>query len=269
MRINSLKAKIKAGQQTTLGWLSIPSTYSAEIAGHAGFDAVLIDLQHGMIFFETALPMLQAISATPAIPLVRIHANDGPMMMKLLDAGAYGVVCPMISTAAQAAAFVSACRYPPVGDRSYGPGRGFLYGGADYFKHADAEVMTWAMIETTEGLDNLEAIAATAGLDGLFIGPNDLAIALGCLPSTDTTEPTVIAAIARVLETCKRHKIAAGIFCNNADVAKLRMRQGFDMIVPGNDAGILTAASKAAVAKAKEGLGNAAPPLTSNTVGGY
>jgi 4-hydroxy-2-oxoheptanedioate aldolase len=187
MRANTLKDKLANGQSTTCGWAAIPSTFSAELSGHAGFDTVVVDLQHGMIDFHSALPMLQALSGTPAIPMVRSSWNNVAEIMHLLDAGAYGVICPMISTAAQCETFVRACRYPPHGDRSFGPARGLLYGGADYFAHADSHVLTWAMIETQEGLDNLDAILTVKGLDGIFIGPNDFALALGCKPGTDFT----------------------------------------------------------------------------------
>ena len=115
-----------------------------------GFDSVTVDLQHGMIGFDAAVAMLQAIASTPAVPLARVSRNEPALVMQLLDAGAYGIICPMISTVAEAELFVSACRYPPRGQRSFGPARGLLYGGPDYFDHADGEILTLAMLETAE-----------------------------------------------------------------------------------------------------------------------
>lgn len=178
MRKNSLKTAFLENTPIINGWLAIPSGYSAEIMGHQGYDAVTVDLQHGMIDFASALSMLQALSATPAVPLVRVADNDPAQIMRVLDAGAYGVICPMISSAEQARRFVAACRYPPLGVRSFGPARGLLYGGSDYPQHANNEILTLAMIETREGLADLDAILDTEGLDGVFIGPNDLSLTL-------------------------------------------------------------------------------------------
>lgn len=261
MRPNTFKEKLTKGQPTTCGWLGIASTYSAEIAGHAGFDTVLVDLQHGMIDFQVALEMLQAISSTPATPIVRPTSLDPAQIMHLLDAGAYGVVCPMISTVAQAELFVRACRYPPRGDRSYGPARGFTFGGADYFENADSHILTFAMIETVEGLGNLEAIVKTDGLDGIFIGPNDLSLALVHKPAQDFTHPQVIEAIERIRIATKAAGKFSGIYSANGETGAKRIAQGFDMVTLGNDASQMGGAMKAANAIAK----SAAPAAASKT----
>ena len=168
MRPNRLRELAAAGKPAVNAWLAIPSTYSAEVMGHQGFDSVTVDLQHGMIGFDAAIPMLQALSSTPAVPLARVSKNDPALVMQLLDAGAYGIICPMVSTPEQARDFVSACRYPPKGGRSFGPARGLLYGGADYFAHADREIVTLAMLETVEAVANADAILAVEGLDGIL-----------------------------------------------------------------------------------------------------
>ncbi|WDR03888.1 aldolase/citrate lyase family protein [Devosia algicola] len=251
MRPNTLKQRIRDNQPIVSAWLSIPSGYSAEILARQGFDCVNVDLQHGMIGFDHAVPMLQAISATDAIPIVRVGNSEPAAMMKLLDAGAYGVICPMISNVEDAQTFVSACRYPPHGNRSFGPARGLLYGGADYAKHANDEILTIGMIETREGLDNVDAIAAVDGLDGLFIGPNDLSLALGKAPMAEPTDPEVVAAIAKILEAAQNQAKVAGIFCSSPAAAAKRIAQGFGFVVPGNDAGMLTQAGRNAVAGAR------------------
>ena len=204
MRPNTVKQKIADGGCVLNGWLSSPNSYGAEVVGHSGFDSVTVDMQHGMIGFDAAMPMLQALSATPAMPIVRVPSLNGPQIMQALDAGAYGIICPMISTEDDARAFVSACRYPPHGERSFGPTRGLLYGGADYFAKANDTILTLAMIETQQGLDNLDAILAVEGLDGVFIGPNDLCLALGLAPSSEPADPKGRDTIDAISKSVKR-----------------------------------------------------------------
>jgi 4-hydroxy-2-oxoheptanedioate aldolase len=204
-----------------------------------------------MMGFDSAVAMFQALSATPAMPFARVTSNDPPLIMRLLDAGAYGLICPMVSTSDQAASFVHACRYPPVGQRSFGPARGLLFGGADYFARANDEIVTLAMIETTDGLQNLEAIVATEGLDGIYVGPNDLCLALGVPPVAESQEPVVVEAIERIVRTCRDAGKAAGIFASSGAAAAERVRQGFNMVTPGNDANLLGAAARKAVAAAR------------------
>lgn len=242
-----MKQRLLAGDAVVNGWLAIPSAYSAEIVGMAGFDAVTVDLQHGMIGFQAALGMFQALSATPAIPLARVPVNDGPQIMRLLDAGAFGIICPMISTPDDAARLVSACRYPPEGDRSCGPARGLLYGGPDYLQHANQEMLKIGMIETQAGLENLDKILAVEGLDGIYIGPNDLSLALGHAPSSEPTAKVVVDAIAHILARCQVHKRIPGIFCSSGQAAAMRIEQGFRMVTPGNEAALLGLAAKAAL----------------------
>jgi 4-hydroxy-2-oxoheptanedioate aldolase len=250
MKKNSIKEKMLKGQCTTNGWLALGSSYSAEIMGHAGFDSVTVDCQHGMFDFNQALPMLQALSATPTIPIVRAPWNDTAIIMHLLDAGAYGVICPMINNRAEAERLVAACRYAPAGMRSYGPARGLLYGGADYFDHANNEIVVFAMIETLEGIKNLDDILATPGLDGIYIGPNDLALVLGARPGTDLTEQICIDTIAHILARAKAHKKFAGIFCASGQVGAIRRVQGFDLVTLTHEGSLLGNAAKAAVAAA-------------------
>lgn len=251
MRKNALKAKVAAGQPIVNGWLAIPSAYSAEVMGHQGFDSVTVDLQHGMIGFDAAVAMLIALSSTPVVPLVRVSKNDYALVMQLLDAGAYGVICPMISTPAQARDFASFCRYPPMGQRSFGPARGLLYGGADYFAHANDEILALAMIETQEAVANVDAILATPGLDGIYIGPNDLSLAYGQKPASEPTDSTIASVILDLATRTRNAGRIAGIFCSSGDAAARRIGEGFHMVTPGNDVGLLSAASKAAVAAAR------------------
>ena len=261
MRPNPLKASIAAGRPILNGWISNPSSYSAEILGHQGFDSVTVDLQHGMIGFDAAVPMLQAISATPAVPLVRVSKNDYALVMQLLDAGAYGVICPMISTRDDAERFVSYCRYPPMGQRSFGPARGLLYGGADYFAHANDTVIALAMLETRDAVRNADAILAVEGLDGIFIGPNDLCLAYGKAPAPETDDRQVSSVIAELASAARDGGKIAGIFCSSGEGARQRIAEGFSFVTPGNDASLLMRAAKQAIAAARA----VAPPEASKT----
>lgn len=248
MRRNDVKQKVADGQAIANGWLSIPSSYSAEVMGHQGFDSVTVDLQHGMIGFDAAVAMLQALSSTPAVPLVRVSKNDYALVMQLLDAGAYGVICPMISTVKDARDFASFCRYPPIGQRSFGPSRGLLYGGADYFAHANGEILALAMLETREAVANADAILATEGLDGIYIGPNDLSLAYGQPPSPEPKDAELAGVILDLAARARAANRMAGIFCSSGEAAAGRIRDGFHMVTPGNDVGLLSRASKTAVA---------------------
>ena len=182
MRENTLKAIWARGAAVVNGWLSIPSAFSAEIMAHQGFDSLTVDMQHGVVDYQTAVTMLQAVSTTSTIPLARVAWNDPALLMKILDAGVYGVICPMVSTVEQAEAMVKACKYPPQGYRSWGPVRASIYAGADYGDHANDDVLVMPMIETAEALENLDAILQVPGIDAVYVGPSDLSLALGYKP---------------------------------------------------------------------------------------
>lgn len=264
MRANLIKSRLAAGETVVNAWLSIGSSYSAEGVGHTGVHSVTVDLQHGMFGFAEALHMLQAISATPAVPLVRVSGLDPAQIMHVLDAGAFGVICPMISTPEQAAAFVSACRYPPVGTRSFGPSRGLLYGGPDYVAHANETVMAIPMIETAEAVDRIDEILAVPGIDMIYIGPNDMAFAID--GHVRAPRPGSEKAMSHVLARAAAHAVPVGIFCADASDAAQRVAQGYALVTPGNDFGHLTQS----VARAVRSLLDETPTKTPIAVGhGY
>lgn len=245
MRSNIVKQRLAAGETVVNAWLSIGSSYSAEGAGHSGVHSVTVDLQHGMLGFSEALHMLQAISATPAIPLVRVPDLDPAKIMHLLDAGAYGIICPMISTPEDAAALVAACRYPPFGNRSFGPSRGLLYGGTDYVARANDTVMAIPMIETAEAVERIDDILEVEGIDMIYLGPNDLAFSIE--GHVGWPRPKSEAAIKKVLESARRRNIPVGIFCSDAEDACMRRDQGCGLVTPGNDFAHLTRSMSNAV----------------------
>jgi 4-hydroxy-2-oxoheptanedioate aldolase len=171
------------------GWLTVPSGVSAETMAHQGYDSLTIDMQHGLIDYQAMLSMLQAISTTPTVPIVRVQWLEAGILMKALDAGAYGVICPMINTRADAQKLVARTHYAPRGTRSFGPTRASLCGGLDYAQHADDTIVTFAMIETAQALDNLDSILSVEGLDAIYIGPSDLSLALGGKPAFEDHQP--------------------------------------------------------------------------------
>jgi 4-hydroxy-2-oxoheptanedioate aldolase len=253
MRENALRAKWKSGGTTINGWLSIGNSFSAEVMAHQGWDSLTIDLQHGMIGEDMLIPMLQAISTTPTVPFVRVPWLDPAPLMRALDAGAYGIICPMISSRANAERLVAYTHYPPRGTRSFGPARGVLYGGADYAAQADATIVALAMIETADALDNLDDILSTPGLDGIYIGPSDLSLAMGCKPNFDDPEPKVVDMIEHIAKRAKAHGVVAGIHSGNPDVALKRGALGFQFLTAGADAALMAAGAKQHLAKMRGG----------------
>ncbi|HLI10819.1 MAG TPA: aldolase/citrate lyase family protein [Alphaproteobacteria bacterium] len=258
MRPNNVKTVWGRGGCVINGWLCIPSSFSAEVMATLGWDSLVIDLQHGLIDYRDAVLMMQAISTTSTTPLVRVPWNDPAIIMKCLDAGAYGVICPMINNRAEAERFVGACRYPAAGYRSSGPIRGLLYGGSDYQTKANETIVTLAMIETLEGIENLDAICSTPGLDAVYIGPNDLSLSLGCPGGLDQTNPKVVAVIDRILAASRRHGIKAGIHTGSVAYAKEMVAKGFDIVTVLNDNRILTYFGRQVVAEMRGAPGKAA-----------
>lgn len=235
MRMNRIRQLWREGKPAIGGFLSIPSSFSAEVMAHTGLDWLCIDLQHGAIDYSDAVPMLAAISTTAVTPIVRVPWNEPSIIMKALDAGAYGVIVPMVSNRAEAERAVAACRYPPKGIRSNGPNRALLYGGPDYQKNADAEMLCIAMIETAEGVEKMEEIISTPGLDAVYIGPTDLALALGLPPVMDNDDPKHVATVEKILATCRKHKVKAAMHTMSAKYTQRYIDQGFDMVMLVND----------------------------------
>jgi 4-hydroxy-2-oxoheptanedioate aldolase len=248
VRENTLKTKWARGEATVNGWLSIPSSFSAEVMAHQGFDSLTVDMQHGVVEYQAAVTMLQAISTTNVIPLARIPWNDPGRIMKILDAGVYGVICPMINTRAQAEALVAACKYPPLGYRSWGPVRASIYAGTDYGDHANADLLVIPMIETAQALENLDDILSVPGIDAVYVGPSDLSLALGCKPRLDQTDPPVVEAQRQIAAACKRHNIVAGIHNNTPEYALKMMAEGYQFLTLASDSRFLAAKAAEQVA---------------------
>lgn len=245
MRPNTVKQKWREGKAAIGGWLQIGNSYTAEIMAHQGFDWLCIDTQHGAIDFSTALPMLQAISNTPTMPFVRVPWNEPSIIMKYLDAGAYGIIVPMIETKEDAEAAVWAMRYPPAGMRSSGPFRATLYAGTDYQDHANEELLLAVMIETPKALENLDDIAAVTGIDVLYIGPSDLSQALGLGPRYNADNPKHAETVTRIREVCERHGVIPGVHTNGNVLTNRYIKEGFKMVMLTTDsAGMISGAQR-------------------------
>ena len=235
MRPNHLRQIWTEGRPAINGWCSIGSAFVAEAMASLGWDSVTIDAQHGLIGYSETVAMLQAVAASGVTPLVRVSWNAPGEIMRALDAGAYGVICPMINSRAECEAFVGACRYPPAGYRSYGPSRAALSPGADDVLAANAEVLAFAMIETAEGLANVQEIAATPGLDGVYVGPSDLSLSLGGQPHQDSQDHTLLAAFDRILAACKGAGVRVGVHTTSVAYGQQMIARGFDLVTVGGD----------------------------------
>ena len=253
MRENRLRGIWKSGGAVVNGWLGIANGFSAETMAHQGWDSLVIDLQHGVIDYAGMVPMLQAISTTNTVPIVRVPWLEPGILMKSLDAGAYAVICPMVNSREDAEKLVAYTHYAPQGTRSFGPIRALLYGGADYAKYANETIVTFAMIETAKALENLDDILATPGLDAVYIGPSDLSLALGCTPVFDDVDPPVAEAIDHILARAKAHGVVAGIHNGTPESALKRIAKGFQFVTISSDARLMAAGAQQVIAKMRAG----------------
>jgi 4-hydroxy-2-oxoheptanedioate aldolase len=247
---NDLRAKWKQGQATFGLWAGIDSSLTAELAAAAGFDYVCVDLQHGMSDERTMVAMFQAIAGAGSVPLARLAWNEPWLIMRALDLGAGGVIVPLVGSGDEARRAVEACKYPPHGNRSYGPIRAqHVVGSAAPSDLADS-VVCFAMVETRDGLDRLEEIAATQGLDGIYIGPADLSLALGRTPGAGGK--LLDKAITRVRETCDAHGVIPGMHCDGGETAQAFAARGFKLITVGVDSSLLKSTLARELAAARD-----------------
>ncbi len=238
MQKNKLKQIWKEGGAAVNGWLNISSSWSAEVMAHAGYDSLVVDFQHGYHTVGDAVQMYQAMSATRVTPMARVPWNDPIYIQRLLDAGAMGIICPMVNTGEECERFVSSTRYFPDGIRSSGPTRPNLVMGSDYVQWANEEIIAMAMIETATALENLDDILSVKGLDAIYIGPGDLGMTL-CVEGRDTTDPIQLAAYDKILAACKQHGIVAGLHTGSAEYARKMVALGFQFVTINTDSGLL------------------------------
>ena len=261
MRRNELRELWKKDKAAINGWLAIPNSFSAEVMAHQKWDSLTIDMQHGVIDEAAMVQMLQAISTTAVTPVVRVPWLVPGIIMKSLDMGAYGVICPMVNSREDAQKFVEYTSYAPMGARSFGPVRALLYGGADYAEKANKTIVRFAMIETKQALDRLDDILSVEGLDAIYIGPSDLSLSLGCRPVFDDVDPLAAQAIDHIVERARAHGLVAGIHNGRVDVAKARIERGFRFVTVSSDARLIATGASTVLSQMKDSAGT--------TGGGY
>lgn len=261
---NKVRQLWAEGKPVLHGWLSVGNPFTAEIMAAQEYDAISVDWQHGALDYSDLLPMFQAMRASGATIGARVPWLDPAAIMKALDAGAMQVICPMINTPEQAAEFVSYLRYPPDGQRSFGPTRASFAQGANIHAEANREIIGWAMVETKEAMSNLDAIAATPGLDGIYVGPADLTFSLfdgKYAPGFDREEPEMIEALRTIVQSCKKHGIRAALHCGSEAYAARAIGWGYDMTTVSGDARLLASSAAASVRRFREALDSDVPEL--------
>ncbi len=244
---NPLKRIWADGRTAVNGWIAVPSVISTEAMASAGWDALTVDMQHGTADYSDLLSLLPVIERTGAAALVRVPWVDEAGIMRSLDAGALGIIAPMIETAADAERFVSACRYPPDGGRSFGPIRARFAWGADYGARANAEIVTLAMIETKSAVDSLEEILKVPGLTGVYIGPADLASAFGFEPGFDRQEPLMLDLIDHIRQSAAAAGLVCCLHCGTPSYARAAAGRGMNMVTISSDARFIEASANAVV----------------------
>jgi 4-hydroxy-2-oxoheptanedioate aldolase len=246
--VNKVKEAWKAGKPVVNGWLAIPNGFSAEMYAQAGWDSVTVDMQHGIQDYMSCIACFQGMQPHGVTPLVRVPWNEPGIVGKVLDGGAYGVICPMINTAEQARSLVSYCKYPPLGTRSNGPIRAGIYGeGGNYQKTANDEILVIPMIETREAVDQLESILDVPGIDGIYVGPSDLGLSLGLPPKLDREEADILKIYERLIRESDKRGIAVGLHNATAAYAKRMIGMGFKLVTISNEVGMMVMAARAAV----------------------
>jgi 4-hydroxy-2-oxoheptanedioate aldolase len=251
---NSVKQIWASGKAVVNGWLAIPSGFAAEVLAQTGFDSVTVDLQHGVQDYQSMVACFQAMQSHPVTPMVRVPWNEPGIIGKVLDAGAYGVICPMVNTREQAEAFVAYAKYPPRGARSNGPIRVGMYGEAGTYQTvANEETLAIPMIETREAVANLEAILDVPGIAGVYIGPSDLGFSHGLVPKLDREEPEMLAIFERVIRATGDRGLHAGIHTGSAAYAARAIGMGFRLVTLSNDVSLMAQAAKAGVAQIRAG----------------
>ena len=266
---NGVKQLWSEGSPALNGWLSIGNPFTAEIMAAQDYDSITIDIQHGALDYSNVLPMLQAMRASGKTLMARVPWNDPGIIMKALDAGAYGIICPMINSRAEAEAFVSSMRYPPKGNRSSGPTRVNFAAGPGYAEEANDELLAIAMIETSKAIEKPEQIVTTPGLDAIYIGPADLTLGAkqGELPpGFDREEPEMVELIQRILMAAKKGGLRAGLHCGPPEYAVKAIKWGFDLVTISGDSRLLAAGAAGSVGKARSLLG-AAKDVTATSEG--
>lgn len=244
-RKTTLDAVWQKGGCALNGWLAMPSAFAAEVMAAQGWDSLTVDMQHGLADYRAMVAMLAAVNTTKTAALARVPWLDEAMIMRTLDAGADGIICPMINNRNDALRLAAATRYPPLGKRSFGPIRARIVFGGDYADFAN-ELPVLAMLETAEAVENADAILSVPGISGVYAGPSDLAYSLGCEISAPFAPP-VSAALDEILAAARRNNSRAGVHTLSPEEGNAMREKGFDLVTIQSDVRLLTAAARAVV----------------------
>ena len=256
---NNVKKIWASGKAVVNAWLAIPSGFSAEVIAQCGFDSVTVDMQHGVQDYQSMVQCFQAMNAHPVTPMVRVPWNEPGIIGKVLDGGAYGVICPMINTPEEAKNLVSYSKYPPKGVRSNGPIRAGMYDTAGtYQKTANDEIVLLPMMETKTAVENMEAILDVPGIDGVYIGPSDLGFSYGLEPKLDRSEPEILKIYEKIIKECEKRKLNPGIHCSGAEGAARAINMGFKFVTLSNEIGLMTTYAKMQVGQTRKDSGGKA-----------
>ncbi len=247
----TLAQRLRSGETVFSGWCGLPYPLVAETLARDGFSAVTIESQHGLWDVGGILNGIAAVRQGGAAPIVRVPLNDFALVSRALDFGAEGIIAPMINTPADARAFAAAAKFPPVGERSWGPHRAMTLGGvpdmATYLREANDHVIALAMIETRTALQNFDAIIGTPGIDGFFLGPSDLSIALSEGKTVDPLSKEVDAHLDAMIAGAQRAKKIPGAYCHSAERAAALAKRGVKFIAVMSDLAMLRAGAAAAM----------------------
>jgi 4-hydroxy-2-oxoheptanedioate aldolase len=247
----SLARRLRAGETVFSAWCSLASPIVAEAIAREGFPAVVIDVQHGLWDIAATMAAIGAVNHAGAAPVVRVPLNDFAFVSRALDAGAEAIIAPMINTPSDARTFAAVAKFPPLGERSWGPQRAMVLQArtvsTDYLREANEGTLTLAMIETPMALANVEDIAASDGIDALFIGPYDLSTALSGGKAQDVQAPEVERAIDRIGEAARKAGKIPGVYCRDAERALAMAKRGFRFVTVGSDLGLVREGAAAQV----------------------
>jgi 4-hydroxy-2-oxoheptanedioate aldolase len=271
MRRNKVKELWRDGKAIAVGWQSTADPYVTETMARAGYGALVLDMQHGMgIGPDRAASWLQTVSTTETTPFVRVPWNEPVFIQTALDAGAFGVIVPLVNNAVEAAKAGGASRYAPDGYRSTGPNRARYYAGSDYVQQANGEIVCLVMIEHPDTITHLEEIASVPSIDGFYIGPSDLAVAMGLPASSGKDDPRHQEICQKILDVANSHGLVAGIHCGEPEEAARRFEQGFRFCPVASDVGLVSAGSASALEMARRAAPDLVPNLSSEAIrGGY
>ncbi len=250
--MNNLIKIWEADKPVINGWLSIPNSFTAEAFGKMGWDSITIDMQHGQNDYQSSISMLQGLSKSNALPMVRVPWNEPGIIMKMLDLGVMGIIAPMINTKEDCEKFLSYCYYPPIGQRSFGPMRAQLVHGPNYFNQANKNIISFAMIETKQAVDNLDEILSVPNLTGVYIGPADMSSSYGMPPKFDVKEDPVFSNIKLIAKKAKQYGKIAGIHNGSTKYAKEMIEIGYRFVSILSDFRIMNTHSQKIIDEMKD-----------------